>query len=280
MKTHKLFIALVGLFLMGFTYPANLQTDTLLPLDSTAGNNNSFQAGETIVYKVFYNLNFVWIPAGEVTFRVYDEGKQFHYQAKGETYDSYEWFYQVHDRYDSWVDKETLLPNYSERSIKEGSYSVFEKISFNQKTKKTTVWRSHEKGAPETKTEHSLEDQVHDILSSMYQLRNIDFASKEPGSTAPFRIFMDKEEFPLKMKFIGKDSKKKIHGMGKYNTLKFQPQIIAGNVFDENSEMSVWVSDDQNRIPLLIESPVSVGSVKVVLKEYKNLKYDFTAKAE
>ena len=68
--------------------------------------------------------------------------------------------------------------------------------------------------------------------------------------------------------------------MGKYNTLKFQPQVIAGNVFDDDSKMSVWVSDDLNRIPLLIESPVSVGSVKVVLKEYKNLKYDFTAKVD
>ena len=53
---------------------------------------------------------------------------------------------------------------------------------------------------------------------------------------------------------------------------------IAGNVFKEDSKMTVWVSDDQNRIPVLIESPVSVGSVKVVLKSYKGLKYDFTAK--
>ncbi|MCY7327202.1 MAG: DUF3108 domain-containing protein, partial [Saprospiraceae bacterium] len=63
-----------------------------------------------------------------------------------------------------------------------------------------------------------------------------------------------------------------------YNTLKFQPDVIAGNVFKEGEGMSVWVSDDQNRIPLLIESPVSVGSVKMVLKEYWGLKYDFTAK--
>jgi hypothetical protein len=42
--------------------------------------------------------------------------------------------------------------------------------------------------------------------------------------------------------------------------------------------MTVWVGDDENRIPVMIESPVSVGSVKVVLKSYKGLKYDFTAK--
>ena len=68
--------------------------------------------------------------------------------------------------------------------------------------------------------------------------------------------------------------------MGKYKTLKFQPDVIAGEVFKEDAKMSVWVSDDQNRIPLLIETPVSVGSVKMVIKEYWGLKYDFTAKAK
>jgi hypothetical protein len=80
------------------------------------------------------------------------------------------------------------------------------------------------------------------------------------------------------MRYIGKNASKNIHGMGKYKTLKFQPDVIAGNVFKEDAKMTVWVGDDENRIPVMIESPVSVGSVKVVLKSYKGLKYDFTAK--
>ena len=89
---------------------------------------------------------------------------------------------------------------------------------------------------------------------------------------------MDQEEFPLRMRYMGKTENKKVDGMGRYRTLKFQPDVIAGKVFDEDTKMSVWVSDDLNRIPVLIESPVSVGSVKMVLKEYKGLKYEFTAK--
>jgi hypothetical protein len=91
---------------------------------------------------------------------------------------------------------------------------------------------------------------------------------------------MDKEEFPLRLRYVGKEPKKKVHGMGRYKTLKFQPDVIAGNVFKEDDKMSVWVSDDQNRIPVLIESPVSVGSVKMVLKRYWGLKYDFGAKVD
>ena len=65
-----------------------------------------------------------------------------------------------------------------------------------------------------------------------------------------------------------------------FKTIKFTPEVIAGQVFDEDTEMNVWVTDDQNRIPLLIESPVAVGSVKAVLKNYKGLRYDMTAKVK
>lgn len=248
--------------------------------DACLTTNNTFQNGEEITYKIYYNWNFVWLSAGEVTFKIWDEGTQYHYQAIGKTYSSYEWFFQVNDRYDSWVDKNTLLPNYSERNVEEGKYHIFEKISFNQGARNASVWRADHRGAPETKTEHPVNDCVHDVLSTLYFLRNVDFAAHQSGFKIPFRVFMDKEEFPLQMRYLGKDPRKKVHNMGRYKTLKFQPDVIAGNVFKEDAKMTVWVSDDQNRIPVLIESPVSVGSVKMTLKSYKGLKYDFGGKAE
>jgi Protein of unknown function (DUF3108) len=240
--------------------------------------NTTFQNGEEITYKIYYNWNFVWLTAGEVTFKVWDEGTQYHYQAIGKTYDSYEWFFTVNDQYDSWVDKNSLLPNYSERSVEEGKYHIFEKIAFNQALKKTMVSRADHRGANETQTNHDVKDCVHDVLSSMFTLRNVEFENQNAGYSMPFNIFMDKEEFSLKMRYRGKDDNKKVHNMGRYRTMKFQPDVIKGNVFKDDAKMTVWVSDDQNRIPIMIESPVSVGSVKVVLKSYKGLKYDFKAK--
>lgn len=279
MKTTKMILLFAGLLSMAFTIPGHQSVEEQMAtnVEPCSNTNNTFQHNEKLTYKIYYNWNFVWLAAGEVTFRVFDEGNQYHYKAKGETYDSYEWFYVVNDEYDSWVDKNTLMPNYSERSVSEGDYHIFEKISFNQAARKMTVTRADKRGAAETKTEHNVQDCVHDILSSLYNLRNFDFASQQAGYTVPFRVFMDKEEFPLKMKYMGKE-RKKVHNMGKYNTLKFQPTVIAGNVFKDDAKMTVWVSDDQNRIPVLIESPVSVGSVKMVLKEYWGLKYDFKAK--
>ncbi len=239
-----------------------------------------FKHGEELVYKVYYNWNFVWMPAGEVTFKVWDAGSQLHYQAFGKTYSSYEWFYRVDDRYDSWADKSSLLPNYSERDISEGKYRIFEKIAFNQPAHKMTVWRAKKQGDKETKTEHHTHSKVYDVLSTVYFLRTINFPIRGDGSTEQFTIFMDQEEYPLTMKYLGKEDRKSIHGMGKFNVLKFQPEVIVGNVFKEDSKMTVWVANDNNRIPVLIESPVSVGSVKVVLKSYKGLKYNLDAKTE
>lgn len=248
--------------------------------DSTRAVNGAFQHGEKITYKIYYNWNFVWLAAGEVTFKVFDEDKHYHYQAYGATYDSYEWFFKAEDKYDSWVDKTTMLPTRSERSIHEGKYQIFERISFDQAAQSTTVWRAPKRGEPETKTEHPVKDKVHDILSSLYFLRTIDFAAKNKGAEEPFRIFMDQEEFPLKMRYMGKEGRKKIRGMGRYNTLKFEPQVIVGNVFKDEAKMTVWVSDDENRIPIMLETPVSVGSVKMILKEYEGLKYPFKAKVD
>ncbi|MCB0576838.1 MAG: DUF3108 domain-containing protein, partial [Saprospiraceae bacterium] len=106
MKTNKPMALALGLFLMAFTFPDTRQVgvDTIGP-EPCSTTNNTFQNGEQITYKIYYNLNFVWIPAGEVVFKIFDEGSQYHYQAIGTTYSSYEWFFTVRDEYNSWVDK-------------------------------------------------------------------------------------------------------------------------------------------------------------------------------
>jgi hypothetical protein len=279
MTTFKKTIMSFGFFALVLVAPNLPQTPAKqtepMVLDTA---NSTFQGGERLTYRIYYNWNFVWLAAGEVTFKVFDEGKQYHFQAYGETYDSYEWFYKAKHVHNSWADKTSLLPNYSEREIQEGDRKNFEKIKFDQESLKMTVWRAKEKGDAETKTEHTVKTQVHDILSSMYFLRTIDFSKRAKGADEPFRIFMDKEEFPLKMRYLGPESRKKVRGMGRFNTLKFEPQVIVGDVFKDSEKMTVWVSDDENRIPVLIETPVSVGSVKIVLKSYSGLKYELSAK--
>jgi hypothetical protein len=241
--------------------------------------NQTFQGGEEIVYKLYYNWNFVWMTAGEVTFRVKEVGNQYQFSVIGASYKSYDWFFPVNDRYDTYVDKETLLPSVSVKTIEEGDYRLYDKTILNQRAKKAEVLRGKTK---DTAKQHyiDIDGCMHDMVSILYYTRNINFEDFKPGQRFPVKIFMDTKTYPLSVKYIGKEANKAVKGAGKYNTIAFSPEVVAGKVFKENAQMKVWATDDNNKIPVLIESPLSVGSVKAVLKSYRGLKYDLTAKVE
>ncbi len=254
-------------------------TEHILDLETCAIENTSFGDGEEVVYKLYYNWNFIWIPAGEVVFTTKDVGDAYHLSAVGKTYKSYDWFFKVRDHYQCFVDKESLLPKVAIRDVAEGKYRLYDKITFDQENQKATSLRGNSKEKAFSR-EYEVGSCMHDILSIVYYTRNFDYDQYEAGQKFPVKIFMDKEVWPLQVSYKGKEQNVKIKGNGRYNTIKFSPEVISGNIFAEGTQMNVWVSDDQNRVPLLIESPVSVGSVKAVLKSYTGLKYEMSARVE
>lgn len=243
------------------------------PLQEPCGvNNNAFKGGEHLVYKIYYNWKFVWIPAGEVIFNVQENEDTYEVYVVGKTYPSYNSFFKVEDRFYSKMDKGTLLPYEFLRDIKEGNYMRYDSISFDQDRHTATTYHGKSKEGI-TIEEWDLKECMQDMLSILYTVRNIDFESAKKGKKFPVKVFFDKEIFPLDVEYKGVKKKKKIKDLGKYDTYVFSPEVVAGEVFDENTRMTIWVSRDENKIPLQIESPVSIGSVKAVLKSYGGLKY-------
>lgn len=239
--------------------------------------NSAFKAGEELTYKVYYNWNFVWLSAGEVTFRVREVNGEYHLSAHGSSYKSYDWFFKVRDKYDTYVDKKTLLPRLSIRDVNEGKYSLYDAVTFNRPVGKATSLRGKTKDVA-TPTDYQVNPCAHDILSLLYYARNLNYNQMRNGQNIPVTIFIDKEEWNLKVSYLGKDENKKVRNLGRFRTIKLSPQVIEGYVFKKDARLTVWASDDENRIPLVIETPISVGSVKVILKSYKNLRYPITSK--
>jgi hypothetical protein len=242
--------------------------------------NRAFQHGEELTYKVYYNLNFVWVAAGEAVFRVNEVDEQFHYSVKGATYSSYDWFYKVRDYYDTYAQKKSLLPTRSIRNIQEGGYTLYDKVDFDQRRNTAFSTRGRSKEKIKEEKEYPVDPCMHDILSIIYYTRNLDFDQMEADDKIPVKIFLDKEIYALNMKFNGRVAGKSIKGLGKFNTIEFSPEVLAGQYFKEGSTMRIWATDDENRIPLLIESPIAVGSIKAVLVSYKGLRNEFKAKVE
>ncbi len=273
------------LVLMAFDNPAKTTMSTKAGIQETvlpaaakicSVSNVTFRPGEELTYKLYYNWNFVWLSAGEVTFRVSDKGDQYLLSAVGRTYKSYEWFYKVRDRYETYVDKSTLLPTVSIRDVHEGKYRLYDKIIFDRERNKAISLRGKTKEVAQT-TEYDIDACMHDILSVIYSSRNVNFDGMQKGAQVPVKLFVDKESWAISVKYLGRDDNKKIKGQGRFQTIQFSPKVGGDFYFKEGTDMKVWVSDDKNRIPLMIESPLSVGSVKAVLKSYKGLKYDLTS---
>lgn len=253
-------MAIITLLLM-----SSMTTTHVVDHDPCEIENKTFDSTEHLVYKIYYNLKFVWIPAGEVSFDIHETDQDYEVTVVGKTYTSYNSFFEVNDYFYSRFDKETLLPEAFVRIVQEGKYRKFDSLYFDQSQQLAYSFNGR-KRATAKKDTFALDHCMHDMVSILYHMRNIDFDQLNKKDELPVQVMFDEEIFPLSVKYLG-TKKKKIKGLGKRNTIVLEPQVVAGEVFDENTTMKIYASNDDRRIPLMIESPVSVGSVKAILKQ-------------
>ena len=219
---------------------------------------------------MYYNWNFVWVEAGEVTFQVTETSDEYYFKAVGKTKSSYEWFFKVYDVYESRVRKSDLKPVWSRRQVEEGKYRLYHEHWMDHEKGEARSIRGRDKSSAKEKMV-PIEDCFQDILSMMYFLRNSGIHQYDPGKHLPVNLFIDDSVYQVRVKYMGGEQDKKIKGLGKMDVQRIIPDLVAGNVFTEQAKMNVWVSQDENRIPLMIESPILVGSVKAILNDYEHL---------
>lgn len=231
---------------------------------------NVFNNGEEIKYKVYYTVAGAWTTTGEAIFKTqsstYNGRPVFHIVGTGSTYGNYDYIFKVRDKYESYIDKEKLVPLYFNRNVNEGKTSFSEQISFN-----------HSKRTAQTKGKNfSIESCTQDVISAVYFARNMNFASYSVGSTIPITLFIDKELYHFNIKYMGKTTIKT--RSGKFNAIKIQSPTMKGTVFKGNEKISFYISDDANRIPIRIETPIILGAIKIDLVAFKNLKHPLSSK--
>lgn len=224
--------------------------------------NSAFQYNETITYKVFYTLAGVYIGAGEAVFTTALENINgrtvYHVTGDGKTYSFYDNFYRVRDKYETYIDTSTMQPLKFVRNVDEGGFKIYENVTFNKSTD----------AAVTNKGVFKVPACVQDVLSAIYYARNIDFSKLRADDKIPFSMFLDNQVYNLYIRYLGKEVIKTKYG--KFRAIKFKPLLIKGTIFEGGEKMTVWVSDDPNHIPLRVESPISVGSVKVDMMDFRN----------
>lgn len=258
---------LFSFFLLGLS-PIDL---TAQRIDLCAIENSSFKDQERLVYRVFYNWGFVWVPAGEVLFEVVEKKETYEVTVIGQTFASYNSFFEVNDYFYSKMDRDSLYPIQFTRNIQEGNYTRYDSINFRHKSGRA-VGKLGKTRAEARAYDLPIDACTHDIISALYHIRNVDLNDFSKGQITPVSVFFDKESFYPNLEYGGIEAKK-IKNIGKVKAHKLVPELVAGEVFNEDSRMKIWVSDDANQLPLLIESPVSIGSVKAILWKSEGLRY-------
>ncbi len=253
---------LLVVLLSGFTQQS--------PVDNFCGiKNTAFKDGETVTLKVFYNTMGLYIGAGEAVFTTslerYNGKPVYHCVGDGKSYSFFDNFFKVRDRYETYIDTVTMLPVKFVRNVNEGGHKIYNNVTFNQGVGT----------AVSTNGVFKVPNCVQDVMSSIYYARNISFDKYKPGDKIPFDMFLDDEIYHSYIKYIGKENVKTRYG--KFRAIKFKPLLIKGTMFEGGEKMTAWVSDDPNHLLLRVESPISVGSVKIDMYGYSNLRYPLTS---
>lgn len=232
-------------------------------------HNTAFVAGEQVTMEVYYTTLGLYVGAGEARFTTtleeFNGVPVYHCVGTGTTYSFFDNFYKVRDRYETYIDTATMLPMKFIRNVSEGGTKIYNNVTFN-----------HKAGiAVSTNGPFKVTSCIQDVISSVYYARNIDFSKYKPGDKIPFDMFLDDQIYHLYLRYEGKENVKTKYG--KFRAIKFKPLLIKGTVFQGGENMNVWVSDDANHLLLRAESPISVGTIKVDMMSYRNLRYPLTS---
>jgi hypothetical protein len=113
------------------------------------------------------------------------------------------------------------------------------------------------------------------VISAVYAVRNLDFSNLQVNEKVYLNFFLDNELYPSYFKFLGKEIVQT--KFGKFKAIKLAPLLVKGSMFEGGERMTIWVTDDENHIPIRVESPIIVGSIKVDMKSYEGLRHPLSS---
>lgn len=224
--------------------------------------NKAFKKGEVLEYRVHYGF----VDAGYARIEVKNEDRKiggqnvFHTIGTGKTHWAFDWFFRVRDRYESYIDEDGLYPWLFVRRVDEGGYIINQDYSFLWN--KDTVDNGAGKRFP-------IPPRTQDMLSSFYYARTLDLGQAKDGDIFSVQAFIDDSVWTGKLKYIGMDTIE--IGLGKFSCLKFVPIVQKGRIFKKEEDLTLYISNDKNKIPILAEAKILVGSIKMELMNYSGI---------
>jgi hypothetical protein len=237
--------------------------------------NKSYNKGENLHYNVYYNLGFLKIKLADVKIwtgeTTYHNKKVLAVYNTTKTLKEYEWIIKVNDYYVSYLDPMSMKVERHIQKTLVNNYSTNYEYRFDHQNKKVyaTIENSKTKKYTDTLT---LQPCLHDLLSASYYPRNISFSRLSKGSKISLPVILDTTIRQIYFKYLGIEQ---INTKNRKNVscIKFVPLLVETSIFKEGEKMTVWLSNDQNKVPLMMESDLRIGKILVQLVKYEGLRY-------
>jgi hypothetical protein len=261
MKRYFFPLTLILLVVSGFAFSGFGSRDSMRNID-----NDSFTSGEKLDYVVHYGL----INAAQATIDIDNDIQMINsrpcYKVNvfGKTTGSFDFFLKIRDTWRSYIDTTSIVPQRFHRNIEEGKYRKKENVMFDHYKNLATV-----EDKKETNT-YKVPDNVQDIVSGVYYLRTLNYDKRKVGEAIKIQGFFDEEVFDFTVTYKGRETVET--KAGSIKAIKLVPKMPKNKLFDGEDAITVYLSDDKNKIPVLIQAEMFVGAVKIDLYKYKNLK--------
>lgn len=237
--------------------------------------NTAFKRGEKLTFRVAFNSALTGsITGGKATLEIKEENKiinnrsTYHVVGEGKTTGFIELFYKIHDRFESYFDQDAIIAWQFTRRTRENNYKKDDLVIFRQNDHLAVSLSKVVKVPPN----------IQDILSGFYYARTIDITGLKSGGIIDVPFFLDDSVYHSKVIFKGRETVKT--KLGKFRCIVFQPMVATGYAFDDPYPITIWLTDDANRMPVLIESEQSVGRARVELISYSGLANPILAKIQ
>ena len=218
--------------------------------------NKSFGVGE----KLEYSVNYGFINAGNAVMEIdtiidIRGRKCFRITSTARSNKFFSTFYRVNDQVLSFIDVQGIYSLWFEKHLREGNFKSDRWISFHQDKNIAINNKQDTLKVPEF---------VQDVLSAMYYIRT---QPLEVGKSLLVDNHTDNKNYPLEVKILRKEKIKV--GAGKFECFVVEPLLQEGaGVFQHKGKLTVWLTDDQYRLPVLMKSKIFVGSISAELERY------------
>ena len=253
-------------------------TAAILLLSTFSLSAQLYNAGERLDYRVAYKAKLV--PNTEMatvtvqtTLDTLNGKPVYHVMGLGKIMPEYRWFFYLEDRYDIFVDTLTMRTQRFESDIREGDYTFRSYYNYDWDNKKVHTWAQSRQRTPRTKT-IELTERSMDAVSLYFNLRSIDASTIKQGEVYNLEMVLEDTVKILKYRLLGREVCR-VPQKGKFRTIKLACTLgtSEGFSFTDGSEFFIWITDDKNKFPILLESPIVVGSVRAYISDFKGLKY-------